>query len=115
MPARKDSESKQGLIVTLVIAILLVVILGATTWSGYSGRDQLEKNAKEAAANKTSMEKSRDWHKYQMLQTKAWSGLLAQGAEAQAYAAARQQFVPDGKSLSGGEDSAEMQKAFATN
>src|SRR5207237_8410870 len=59
MAANKGGDSKQGLIISLVIAILLVITLGVVAYYGYDGQAALEKTAKEAGAKEQSAAKDR--------------------------------------------------------
>src|SRR5438552_12818275 len=48
MPAAKAGESKQALVVTLVVFILLSIILGIMTYVGWDGRNTSDKQRDEA-------------------------------------------------------------------
>lgn len=59
MPPRvQPAESHTGLIVSLVIFVLLAIVLGVTTYTGYNGQAQLEKAAKDAGDKYNSEHKA---------------------------------------------------------
>jgi len=74
MPAAKNAESKQGLVVTLVFFILLSIILGVLTYTGYSGQADLEDKLKKANDDKKTIEENRTWYKAQALVYRAYIG-----------------------------------------
>jgi hypothetical protein len=77
MPAAKrGDDSKQGLIITLVVFVVLTILLAVFTYLGYSGQDQLVAAEKKAKDEKTATEKDRDWYKYQALQWRYYTGDL---------------------------------------
>jgi len=76
MAANKGGDSKQGLIIALVCFVLLSITLGVFTYYGYADQANLQANEKKAKDEKASMEKDRDWYKYQALQLKAYTGTL---------------------------------------
>jgi hypothetical protein len=65
MPANKGADSKQGLIITLVIFVLLSIILAVTTFYGFDGQNALLKEKQDAVAAKDSITKERDKEKFQ--------------------------------------------------
>jgi hypothetical protein len=75
MPPRSQPESKQGLIITMVIAFLLVICLGVTTWFGYSEQDRFDKAAKEAKRNEDTFKAERDYYKAQAMMYRAYMGM----------------------------------------
>ncbi len=101
MPANKGGDSKQGLIISLVVSILLVLILGVVSYYGYADKAALEDKAKKAVADKTEMEKNRDWYKYQALQFRNYAKPLGKD-EAGDLATLRDRFK--GNQLSGEHD-----------
>ncbi len=61
MPSKSQSaESHTGLIVSLVIFVLLAIVLGVTTYTGYSGQAQLEQAKVKADQEATSAKTARD-------------------------------------------------------
>jgi hypothetical protein len=65
MPANKGADSKQGLIITLVIFVLLAIILAVTTFYGFDGQNALLKEKQDAVSAKDSITKERDKEKFQ--------------------------------------------------
>jgi hypothetical protein len=63
--AAKGGGSSQGLIVTLIFFILATLILGVTTWLGFSGQDELSKAKAEAEKKAKDWETDADWYKFQ--------------------------------------------------
>ncbi|HLN31576.1 MAG TPA: hypothetical protein VK395_27795 [Gemmataceae bacterium] len=76
MAANKGGDSKQGLIIALVCFVLLSITLGVFTYYGYADQANLQASEKKAKEEKTTIEKDRDWYKYQALQLKAYTGTL---------------------------------------
>lgn len=74
MAAKKGEDSKQGLIIALVIMFLLCIGLGVGTYYGFADQDRLAKEAKAAKDAETKMRNARDWEKYQNLLLKAYIG-----------------------------------------
>jgi hypothetical protein len=60
MAREAPGESKQAYIIALVFFVLLTIILGVTTWLGYSGQKQLEADKKKADENATAVTGQRD-------------------------------------------------------
>jgi cytoskeletal protein RodZ len=82
MPAaRRGEESKQGLIITLVVFVVLTVLLGVFTYLGYSGQDQIAQSEKKAKEETNTMKKDRDWYKYQALLWRNYTGDLKEKSE----------------------------------
>jgi hypothetical protein len=82
MPPRSQAQgdSKQSLIITVVIAFLLVICLGLTTYFGYSEQDKLDKAAKEAKNSETMFKDERDYYKAQAMMYRAYMG-MAEGMD----------------------------------
>src|SRR5262249_24800947 len=53
------------LIIALIFFILYTLILGVTTWLGFSGQDELAKKAAEAEKKAKDWETDADWYKFQ--------------------------------------------------
>jgi hypothetical protein len=103
MPANKGGDSKQGLIITLVICILLVIILGLTTYYGYAGQADLQKATADAKKDAETAKKDRDWYKFVVLQLKAYTGDLTK-QETEEWRVARERY--DNNQLSGDDKAA---------
>jgi hypothetical protein len=67
-------DSKQGLIITLVVFILLTILLGVTTYLGFSGKAQAEEAEKKKEADRKSYEDGSDWYKFQALLYRSYLG-----------------------------------------
>src|SRR5579884_196284 len=82
MPPRSQAqgESKQGLIIALVIASLFVICLGVTTYFGYSEQDRLTQAAKKADEEKKLFQGERDYYKAQALLYRSYMG-MAEGMD----------------------------------
>lgn len=66
MPPRKaPSESKQGLVITLVIFILLTIGLGVATYYGFAEQESLTKAKKEAESKEKLFKDERDYYRAQ--------------------------------------------------
>ncbi len=74
--AAKANESKAGLIIPLVLFVLLSIILGVTTYTGYQAADVAEKKAKESDTKKTEMEKASEWYRFQAMTLRSYMGYL---------------------------------------
>jgi hypothetical protein len=74
MPAAKGGESKNGLVVTLVFFILLTIILGVLTYTGFTGQTALEEDKKKAAEAEKTAKEDRDWYKAQALMYRSYLG-----------------------------------------
>src|SRR5436305_1944127 len=90
--AAKTGESKQALIITLVVFVILSVILGITTYLGFDGQKALEAKAKEADSKKAQYEKLSDWYRFQALQYRAYMGAPLANDEMEALATLRNGF-----------------------
>ena len=75
MPPRSQPESKQGLIITVVIAFLLVICLGVTTWFGYSEQDKYIKEKADAQKSENTFKAERDYYKAQAMMYRAYMGM----------------------------------------
>ena len=74
MAAAKGSDSRQGLIVALVISILFAVTLAVTTYFGYAGQEQLRADAKKAKESENAMKKGLEWNQFLATLYKAYLG-----------------------------------------
>lgn len=77
MAAAKGSDSRQGLIVALVFAVLFVIGLGVATYYGYAGQEDLVKKEKDARTAETVAKKNRDWYQFLTGQYKAYLGVAS--------------------------------------
>jgi hypothetical protein len=68
------SDSKQGLIIAMVAFILLSILLGVTTYLGFSGQTQLAESEKKKEADRKSYEDGSDWYKFQALLYRSYLG-----------------------------------------
>lgn len=74
MPANKSGDSKQGLIIALVVACVLVLVFGITTYLGYADKDKLEKEAADAKKGEKSAQADRDYYKARAILSAAYIG-----------------------------------------
>ena len=72
--AAKGGDSKNGLIISLVISILLVIGLGVSTYFGYAEQEDLRKKEKDAKTAEATMRKTRDWYQFLAWQYKSYLG-----------------------------------------
>src|SRR5262249_41945005 len=80
--AAKGSDSKQGLIITLVVSILFNIGLGVFVYLGYAGQKEFDDKAKKAEDEKKNVDADRQWQKAQALILRAYSGgSMAKGEE----------------------------------
>ncbi len=70
MPANKGGESKQGLIITLVVFILLCISLGVLWYQGFAEQEALKKAKDEATREAETLKKHRIWYQMVALQLK---------------------------------------------
>src|SRR5437870_1984229 len=77
MPAAKAGESKQALVVTLVVFIVLSIILGVLTYIGYSDADKADKLLKEKTTAEGTAKTERDAQRNMALLYRAYLGVPA--------------------------------------
>ncbi len=71
-----SGDSKQGLIITVVVLSLLSVILAVTTYIGfYNGDEKLKKDLKTAQDDVKNYDQDADWYKFQALSYRSYMGL----------------------------------------
>jgi hypothetical protein len=75
MAREAPGESKQAYIIALVFFVLITIILGVTTWMGYSGQKQLEADKKKAEENAKAISDERDSQKAQLAALKLAVGI----------------------------------------
>ncbi|HLJ93175.1 MAG TPA: hypothetical protein VKU02_08290 [Gemmataceae bacterium] len=109
MPANKGGESKQGLVIFLVVFVLLTLILGVTTYYGYAGQAELQKAAADSKKDAESAKKDREWYKFVALQLKGYTGDLTK-QENEELAVSRERYLA--KQLTGGDDQAAIDNLF---
>ncbi len=85
-------DSKQGLIITMVAFILMSILLGVTTYLGFSGQTQLAESEKKKEADRDSYEKGSDWYKFQALLYRAYLGQPLSEKEAGSLVLLREKF-----------------------
>jgi hypothetical protein len=72
--AAKGSDSKQGLVIGLICFVLLALILGVTTYTGYAEAGKLDDARKKAEDGEKKAKDLGKWYKYQALLLKAYAG-----------------------------------------
>lgn len=103
MAARRGTEeSKQGLIIALVIFVILTIGLGVATYYGFAGQAALEEKAKQAKADADAKASSRDWHRFQNEVLKAYIGHTLTKEDSDHLAANMPKF--EGNSIGSGKD-----------
>jgi hypothetical protein len=75
MAREAPGESKQAYIVALVFFVLISIVLGVTTWLGYSDRKRLEDDKKQATDKEASIKKQRDSLDAQLAALKLATGI----------------------------------------
>jgi hypothetical protein len=94
--AAKASDSKQGLIISLVFSVLINIALGVFVYLGYSGQKELDEAAKKATQDKQNIEADREWQKGQNLILKAYVGGIFTKAEEEELATLRGKWEQSG-------------------
>jgi len=89
---RGESGSNLGLIITLVFFVLSTVILGVTTYIGYSGQDQLVKEKDKAEKEAKVADTDKQWYRLLYREARAYIDQAPAGVDAAELAASRQQF-----------------------
>ena len=72
--AAKSGESKAAFVVPLVLFILLSIVLGVTTYTGYDAANQEKAKADEAAKKAQDADKLSDWYRYMTLGLRSYMG-----------------------------------------
>ncbi len=94
MPAKsraRGGESRQGLVITLVILVVLVLILGGTTYMGFADQDAKTKDKLAAEDKLKQMEKAVQYYQFQARYYRTVMG-LANGIDMAELANAKDQF-----------------------
>jgi hypothetical protein len=73
----REGESKQGLVVTLVIFVLLTIGTAVAAYLGFSGKDKLQADVKKAQDEKKRADDERDWFRFQVGVYRAYLGTPA--------------------------------------
>lgn len=89
--AAKD-DSKQGLIITLVIFVLISITLAVTTYYGFAGQSALEAKATDAAKKEAAKGKQKDWEQFQRLMFQSYIGAEMTADEKATFQTLRTQF-----------------------
>lgn len=76
MAAKGGGESKTGLVVALVLFILLSLILGVTTYTGYDAVNAAKTEKDKAVQEKNEKDKLADWYRAQALTYRSYMGRL---------------------------------------
>jgi hypothetical protein len=77
MPPRTPaaaSESKQGLVITLVFFILATIGLGVATYFGFAEQEAKEQAVKKAKTDADVFKAERDWYRFQALLYRSYMG-----------------------------------------
>jgi chemotaxis protein histidine kinase CheA len=91
--AKKKGDGKNlGLIITLVFFVLTTVILGVTTYMGYSDIEAKEGAKKEAEKQKAVADADKNYYRMREQVVRAWTGHPVAGVEATQVAADKQKF-----------------------
>jgi hypothetical protein len=64
-PRRSQGDSKQGLVITLVICFLFIIGLGVAAYYGFADQAAKEAAAKKAKDEADTFKAERDWYKFQ--------------------------------------------------
>ena len=73
-PKNTSGESKQGLVITIVILVLMVIGLGIGTYYGFALQADITKQKTDAVASEAAKTKSRDWEHFKYLVLKSFMG-----------------------------------------
>ncbi|MBY0231252.1 MAG: hypothetical protein K2W96_18375, partial [Gemmataceae bacterium] len=78
----QEGGSNLGLIITLVFLVLTTVGLGVTTYLFYSDNEKKDKDKKAAEEDKTKMEATMKWYRFQAQMLRTFMGHPVPGADA---------------------------------
>jgi hypothetical protein len=92
MAKKKGTGTNLGLIITLVFFVLTTVILGVTTYMGYSDQEVKEAAKKEAEKQKGIADADKDYYRMQVRVLRDWIGYPAVGVEATQVASDKKKF-----------------------
>jgi hypothetical protein len=74
MARAQSNDQKQVLTICLVLFVLLSLVLGSTTWLGYSGQAELEDGRRKARADQKTMEDSKNRQEIQLIVNRIANG-----------------------------------------
>src|SRR5262245_21073859 len=114
MAKKKGESSNLGLIITLVFFVLSTVILGVTTYMGFSAQEEKDKAVAKANQEKTVAEKDKSWYRDQVRVVRTWlDGTAGPGVEATDVAKALAEIL-EGKHAGGAgqKDKEDVEKLF---
>ncbi len=113
MPPRSQAQgdSKQGLIIALVIASLFVICLGVTTYFGYAEQDRLTQAAKKADEEKKLIQNDRDYYKAQAMLYRSYMG-MAEGMDEADSVGTRKSQLEGGSLGKGAKDNTDVVKTL---
>jgi hypothetical protein len=110
-PRTKSGESRQGLIITLVIFVLATICFGVSTYYGFADQDAKDKAKKEAEQGKKVVEDDRNYYKAQALVYRAHMGLTEGMADAENIGTYKKQ-LDDGTLGKNSKDYADVKKVL---
>jgi hypothetical protein len=96
---QQRTESKQGLVITLVFFILTTIGLGVATYYGFAEQESLQKAAKDAKKNEDVFKAERDWYRFQAHLYRTYMGHPPQHKDFNAKDLARDKAALDKKQL----------------
>ena len=115
MAKKKSGGSNLGLIITLVFFVLTTVILGVTTYMGFSDQEVKEAAKKEAEKQKGIAENDAKYLRMQVRVLRAWMGHPVPGVEAAEVAREKKQFDDNQYAAAANQkDKEEVAKSFKT-
>jgi hypothetical protein len=86
------AKSNMGLIITLVFFVLATVILGVTTYLGFSEQEAKDKAKAEAIAAEKKREEERNWYRFQVRAIRQYIGAPPAGLDVKDLAREKAQF-----------------------
>lgn len=72
--AIKKAESKQGLIIALVISVLITIGAGVAAYFGFADQERLKAQTKDAQTKEKNAKTDLEWEKFKALTFKAYAG-----------------------------------------
>lgn len=112
--AKKKESGNLGLIVTLVFFVLSTVILGVTTYMGFSTQEQKENDKKKAEETAKVAENKANWHRFQARTYRAMLDKSAEGTGAEV-AEQKKQFDANTLPFATGQSDLEEFRTFLAN
>jgi hypothetical protein len=86
-------KTSPALVGFLIFFVLTTIILGVTTYLGFSGQDELSKAKKAADDEKTKLDKDRDWERFLAVTYKSYAGFKLDGDDMEAVGPERRDFA----------------------